>query len=104
MATATTTTTTGTVARDIQAHLPTVGVVLVTSRAGGRHIQNVPRGAATRIVAVVGVLVMMMAMAARAAGHGLEGHGVVELEGIGGGHGCSSANGVKKTREGGTPV
>jgi hypothetical protein len=95
------TTTTGAVARDIQPHLPAVGVVLVARGTCGGHVQHVSGGAATRIVAVV---VVMVAMAAGTVGHGLEGHGVVELEGVGGGHGCSSVDGVKEPREGGTPA
>ena len=59
---------------------------------------------ATRVVAVVRVVVMMVAMATGAIGHRLEGHGMVELEGVSGGHGCSSADGVKETREGTTPT
>lgn len=96
------TTTTGAVARDIQPHLPAVGVVLVGRGACGGHIHHVSR-AATMIVAVVGVMVAM-AMAAGAVGHGLEGHGVVELKGVSGGDGCSSVDGVKETRERGTPA
>lgn len=95
-------TTTGAVARDIQSHLPAVGVVLVGGGACGGHIHHVSR-AATRIVAVV-VVMVAMAMAAGAVGHGLEGHGVVELKGVSGGDGCSSVDGVKETREGGTPA
>jgi len=58
----------------------------------------VSRGAAN-IVAVVGMVTVTVAVAV---GHGLKGHGVVKLEGVGSGHRSASANGVEETR--GTPA
>lgn len=49
--------------------------------------------------AVLGVVVV----AVGAVGHGLQGHGVVELKSVGGGHRSASADGVEETRERGTP-
>lgn len=53
------------------------------------------RGAATYIIAVMGMVTVTVAVAV---GHRLEGHGVVKLKGVGSGHGGASADGVKETR------
>lgn len=107
-------------ARDIQAHaMPSplaaaaavaamsVAVAIVATGVavarGCARPHHVPRGTAD-IVVVLAVRVVVRAMAVvwvvvagGAVGHGLEGHGVVELERVGGRHGSAAADRVHQT-------
>lgn len=81
-------------AGDIEPHAAMAPLVVVReaadvvmARARRRHAEHVSRGPADVVVVVV---------MARAVGHRLQRHGVVELQGVGGGHRRAAADGVEE--------